>query len=160
MGHVRGRVARNCRGCSWPANRVCTLAAICLSRTRAYGIGRVRCTHTHTCVCTRAPSSPRQCCTRNAKVCLRLDTLRDTEGSRETRVLAFHRYSAFKASGPIKPSPEISTDQIYARTLVISKYLTAASLATLRGTGTLCLLQGRFIVEGRSAPCTSHGRCT
>lgn len=69
MGHVRGRVARNCRGCG-P-----TAFAHLRPYARHVGQGPPR-TRTRVCVPLRAPTgstlAPR--CTRSAKVCPRPDT--------------------------------------------------------------------------------------
>lgn len=78
MGHVRGRVARNCRGCG-P-----TAFAHLRPYARHVGQGPPR-TRTRVCVPLRAPTgstlAPR--CTRSAKVCPRPDTRSVTRADSE-----------------------------------------------------------------------------
>lgn len=73
MGHVRGRVARNCRGSTMAVQlrlHTCGHMPVTYTRLSTFFVG--------VCVLVRARHPARQCCTRNTKVCLRLDTPRDT----------------------------------------------------------------------------------
>lgn len=95
MGHVRGRVARNCRGCG-P-----TAFAHLRPYARHVGQGPPR-TRTRVCVPLRAPTgstlAPR--CTRSAKVCPRPDTRSvtraDPEESGRWYRTSPRRYTPFK----------------------------------------------------------------
>lgn len=104
MGHVRGRVARNCRGCG-P-----TAFAHLRPYARHVGQGPPR-TRTRVCVPLRAPTgstlAPR--CTRSAKVCPRPDTRSvtraDPEESGRWYRTSPRRYTPFKGcSARINPS--------------------------------------------------------
>lgn len=140
MGHVRERVARNCRGCTRVSNCVCTLAAICLSRTR--GLAR----YTWVCVLVRASDHPRQCCTRNTKVCLRLDALRDTGDPEKPEYWRSIHTPPFKASGPIKPSGNFEAPNI--RTYVGNIEAPDRFLRWTKEEGTSCVYRGLIINGG------------